>query len=134
MKRIFALMGITLLLLLSGAASAQAGGCYDRDNCQDRCRPVDCCQQKVCWPIYRWETRKVFDGYRYDCNECRHPVYRYVRVKVYVGKRCTYRNGGNRDRDDAYDNDAYRQEQPSYSRAPEYTGADQAFPHYEGNY
>lgn len=141
MKRILALLGLSLMLMF-GAAPAQAGGCYgdcDRGCYQrDCCRPTDCCRRKVCYPIYRYETRRIFDGWKYDCDGCRIPRYRYEKFKVYAGKRCTWTGGGqyyrNRsdDDDEAYD-PGYR---PSYNYRydqPDYSGANHAFPNYDGS-
>lgn len=136
MRRILALIGLSLMLMLGAAAPAQASHC--KRPCYDRCEPRDCCRRKVCHPVYRYENRKVFNGYRYDCDGCRHPTYRYERVKIYAGKRCTWTGGRaydgsyqqpyDRGDDDAhqprsYDNDPYR---------PDYSGEGHAFPNYEG--
>jgi hypothetical protein len=76
-------------------------------------------------------TRKV-KYYVEDCYGCQHVRYRYVREKVYAGKRCHWTGGGydrgydrghERDDDDAY--------QPTYNQ-PDYSGANHAFPNYEG--
>jgi hypothetical protein len=138
MTRILALAMFSLFVMLGAAAPAQASHC-GKPQCYNHCEQRDCCRRKVCHPVYRYETRKVFAGYRYDCDGCRHPKYRYERVKVYAGKRCTWTGGRNHDsgyqrpydhRDDddayqprAYDNDPYR---------PDYSGEGHAFPNYEG--
>lgn len=132
MTRILALLTFSLFAFLGAAAPAQASHCGRQ--CYDRCEQRDCCRKKICYPVYRYETRKVFAGWRYDCDGCRHAKYRYDRVKVYAGKRCTWSGGKdydrpNYDRDDdayrprAYDNDPYR---------PDYSGEGHAFPNYEG--
>lgn len=139
MKRILALLGLSLMLMLGAAAPAQASHC-GRPQCYDRCEQRDCCRKKICYPIYRYETRKVFAGWRYDCDGCRHAKYRYERVKVYAGKRCTWTGG--RDRYDDHrdwrrdnDDDAY---QPRSSKGygdpyrQDYSGEGHAFPNYEG--
>jgi hypothetical protein len=140
MKHVIALLGLSLLLLFGAAAPAQARHCGKQ--CYDRCEQLECCRRKVCHPVYKYETRKVFAGYRYDCDGSRHAKYRYERVKVYAGKRCTWTGGRDYDRDHdrpqhknydheddsykprSYDNDPYRQD---------YSGEGHAFPNYEGS-
>jgi hypothetical protein len=137
MRRILALLGLSLMLVLGTAAPAQASHCGHRQ-CYDRCEQRDCCRRKVCHPVYRYETRKVFAGWRYDCDGCRHAKYRYERVKVYAGKRCTWTGGDrgyDKPRDDWRDDDAYQPR--SYRRdndpyRPDYSGEGHAFPNYEG--
>jgi hypothetical protein len=136
MRRILALMGLSLVLMLGAAAPAQASHCGQRP-CYDRCEQRDCCRKKVCHPVYRYETRKVFAGWRYDCDGCRHAKYRYERVKVYAGKRCTWTGGRDYDRDDrdrSYDDGAYQPR--NYAPDPyrqDYSGEGHAFPNYEGS-
>lgn len=139
MRRILALIGLSVMMMLGAAAPAQARHCH-KPQCYDRCEPRDCCRKKVCHPVYRYETRKVFAGYRYDCDGCRHAKYRYERVKVYAGKRCTW-TGGHQAYDRSYDRDDYgddRAYQPprAYEQDPyraDYSGEGHAFPNYEGS-
>ena len=136
MRRILALIGLSLMMMLGAAAPAHANHC-GRPQCYDRCEQRECCRRKVCYPVYRYETRRVFAGWRYDCDGCRHPKYRYERVKVYAGKRCTWTGG--RDYDSGYqrpydrdDDDAYQPR--SYEpQKPDYSGEGHAFPNYEGS-
>jgi hypothetical protein len=130
MSRILAAFALCLFAFVFAAPAAQAGHCHDP--CRERCRPADCCREKVCWPVYRYETRRVFAGYRYDCDGCRHPVYRYERVRVHAGKRCEWRHTAHRRRD-PYREPVYTQPaQPDYP-AYDYTGGTHAFPNYEGD-
>jgi hypothetical protein len=142
MQRVLALIGLSLMVMLGTAAPAEARHCgrpcYDQCASRDCCSQQNCCRRKVCHPVYRYETRKVFAGWRYDCDGCRHATYRYERVKVYAGKRCTW--SGGRSNDDGYapprddgDDDAYRPRSytPAYG-GPDYSGEGHAFPNYEG--
>lgn len=90
-----------LFALALGAATlgfgtaAQAGHGYGQGCCpQQSCQPSCCQHQQVCEPQYRWETVKVFAGYRQDCYGCSHPVYRYERRQVYAGQKCRTVCGG----------------------------------------
>lgn len=136
MRRIMALLGLSLMLMLGAAAPAQANHC-GRPQCYDRCEQRDCCRRKVCHPVYRYETRKVFAGWRYDCDGCRHAKYRYERVKIYAGKRCTWTGGQDYDRpsyrdedDDVYQPRSYERDSDPYRQ--DYSGEGHAFPNYEG--
>ncbi|HAH10612.1 MAG TPA: hypothetical protein DCL54_07955 [Alphaproteobacteria bacterium] len=91
MKKVLGALGLGVGLLMASAPAALAGHCYDGGyGCRERCPRTDCCARKVCHDKWGWETRKVFDGYREDCYGCRTPVYRYERVRVYLGKHCEW--------------------------------------------
>jgi hypothetical protein len=128
MTRILALITFSLLMVF-GVAPAQAGHCHQP--CYDRCEQRSCCKRKVCHDTYKWVTRKV-RYYVEDCYGCQQVRYRYVREKVYAGKRCTWTGGGAShgydDRDDAYQPPARH----GYDQ-PDYSGANHAFPNYSGS-